>query len=465
LSDAPQLLLVGVSHRTAPVELRERLDFSARGVNSALAALVSTVSNLEVAILSTCNRVEVYVGCRDIDPARRLIEQFFSTFHGIAVSELLPHLYMKSGADAARHLFRVAAGLDSLVVGEPQVLGQVKEAYSLAAELRCTGPLLNKLFPSAFAAGKRVRSETALSEGAVSVSYAAVTLARKIFGDLKARTVLVLGAGEMGKLTAIHMRSRGIQRLIIMSRTAAHASALAHTMQGTTMPWAELGAALTESDIVISATGASAHILSRAQIQQAMKERRQRPLFIIDIAVPRDVEPTAGDLEQVFLYNIDDLQAVVQENLSRRAAETSQAEAIVSEEVARFIGWFHSRGAVPTVVALRQHFEAIRQSELRRLEPKLASLSPDVRSRIEEITRLIVEKLLITPTEQLKSLSDAEKVAAYTDALSRLFSLEDDQGGRAPGSSEDRGAGAPGSHNDRTFTSVGSVKIKTPAKP
>lgn len=453
MSEGPQLLLVGVSHRTAPVELRERLDFSARGVHSALAALAATAPNLEAAILSTCNRVEVYVGCRDVDLARRQVEQFISGFHGIGVPELVPHLYLKSGADAARHLFRVAAGLDSLVVGEPQVLGQVKEAYSLAAELRCTGPLLNKLFPSAFAAAKRVRSETALSEGAVSVSYAAVTLARKIFGDLSARTVLVLGAGEMGKLTAIHMRSQGIQQLVIMSRTAAHAEALAQTMQGTTMPWEKLGTALKESDIVISATGASAHILSRSQIQQAMKARRQRPLFIIDIAVPRDVEPSAGDLEQVFLYNIDDLQAVVQENLSRRAAETSQAEGIVSEEVARFVGWFHSRGAVPAVVALRQHFEAIRQSELRRLQPKLAALSPDARSRVEEITRLIVEKLLITPTEQLKSLSDAETVAAYTDALNRLFSLEDDRA---------EGAATP---DAEALATAGSAKIKTPAKP
>lgn len=462
MSDTPQLLLVGVSHRTAPVELRERLDFSARGVTSALAALAAAASNLEVTILSTCNRVEVYVGCRDIDPARRQVELFISTFHGIPIAELAPHLYVKSGADAARHLFRVAAGLDSLVVGEPQVLGQVKDAYSLAAELRCTGPLLNKLFPFAFAAGKRVRSETALSEGAVSVSYAAVALARKIFGDLKERTVLVLGAGEMGKLTAVHMRSQGIQRLIIMSRTAAHAATLAATIQGMTMPWEKLGAALRDSDIVISATGASAHILSRSQIQETMKARRQRPLFIIDIAVPRDVEPATGDLEQVFLYNIDDLQAVVQENLSRRAAETSQAEVIVSEEVARFVRWLHSRGAVPAVVALRQHFEAIRQSELRRLEPKLASLPPDARSRVEEITRLVVEKLLITPTEQLKSLSDAETVAAYTDALNRLFSLEDDRGAVASGSGVRR-EGAPGS-NEAALATTGSAKTKTPAK-
>ncbi len=421
-----QLLLVGVSHRTAPIELRERLDFGARGVDRALEALAATPSHNEAAIVSTCNRVELYVGCDETDAARAGLERFISEFHGVPSAEFTPHLYTKTGHDAILHLFRVAAGLDSLVVGEPQVLGQVKDAYNLASKLGCTGTLLNKLFPSAFAAGKRVRSETALAEGAVSVSYAAVALARKIFGNLKGRTVLVLGAGEMGKLTALHMQSQGIGRLLIMSRTSAHAAALAQTMGGTAMPWDSLAAALADADILITATGSSVPIISRALIERTMKADRQRPLFIIDIAVPRDVEAGAGDLEQVFLYNIDDLQAVVQENLSRRTTVATQAETIVAEEVDRFLGWLNSRRAVPTVVALRQRFEAIRQSELRRLEPKLASLGPDARARVDEITRLIVEKLLINPTEQLKSISDADTVASYSDALNRLFSLRDE---------------------------------------
>src|SRR3954471_2998381 len=210
-----QLLLVGVSHRTTPVELRERLDFSTRGVDRALTVLAGAPSHEEAAIVSTCNRVELYVGCKEVGEGRAAIERFISEFHGVPPGELAPHLYAKVGQDAVRHLFRVAAGLDSLVVGEPQVLGQVKDAYNAAAQLGCTGALLNKLFHSAFAAGKRVRSETALAEGAVSVSYAAVALARKIFGDLSGRSVLVLGAGEMGKLTAIHMQAQGIARLMI----------------------------------------------------------------------------------------------------------------------------------------------------------------------------------------------------------------------------------------------------------
>src|SRR6186713_3134017 len=389
-----QLLLVGVSHRTAPIELRERLDFSARGVDRALTALSGTGAHREATIVSTCNRVELYVACDDSNAARGAIQHFLSEFHGIPREQLAPHIYSKTGQEAVSHLYRVAAGLDSLVMGEPQILGQVKDAFGVASQMGCTGPLLNKLFHSAFAAGKRVRSETALAEGAVSVSYAAVELARKIFGTLKGRTVLVIGAGEMGKLTAVHMQSQGIERLIITSRTAAHAEALASSIGGNSMPWDALGTSLVEADILITATGASAPIISCAVIAQTMRARRQRPLFIIDIAVPRDVEGNAGDLEQVFLYNIDDLQAVVQENISKRGTEASDAEKIIGQEVAKFISWLNSRGAVPTIVALRQRFESVRQSELRRLEPKMASLPPEARARIDEITRLIMEKLL-----------------------------------------------------------------------
>jgi glutamyl-tRNA reductase len=422
-----QLLLVGVSHRTAPVELRERLDFSAQGVDRALSALARSPGHHEATIVSTCNRVELYVSCDDSEATRTAVQQFLSAFHGIPTEQLEPHLYAKTGHDAVIHLFRVASGLDSLVMGEPQVLGQVKDAFSLASKMGCTGPLLNKLFHTAFATGKRVRAETSLSEGAVSVSYAAVSLARKIFGNLKGRTVLVVGAGEMGKLTALHMQSQGIGRLMITSRTAAHAATLAESIGGTATAWESLSTALADADIVITATGASSPIISRALIAQTMKARRQRPLFIIDIAVPRDVEAEAGELEEVFLYNIDDLQAVVQENISKRGTEASEAEKIVVQEAARFIGWLNSRAAVPTVVALRHRFESIRQSELRRLEPKLASLPPEARARVDEVTRLIVEKLLIHPTEQLKSISDADTVAVYSDALNRLFSLAADE--------------------------------------
>ncbi|MGE5361128.1 MAG: glutamyl-tRNA reductase [Bacteroidales bacterium] len=430
------LLLVGVSHRTAPVDLRERIDFSTRGVESAVASLAERASNAEAAVLSTCNRAEIYLAAPDPALAREDVLEFFREFHAVEPAEVTPHLYEREGVEAARHLFRVAAGLDSLVVGEPQILGQVKEAYSVASAQQSVGPLLNKLFHASFVAGKRVRTETSLGEGAVSVSYAAVSLARKIFGALIDRTVLVIGAGEMGKLTAQHLKAQGIARMLITSRTTSHAAALAEAMKATAIPWERMRAALGEADIVITATGASLPILVRADVAAIMRTRPNRPLFIIDIAVPRDVDSAAGDLEQVFLYNVDDLRAVVEENLTRRAAEVSRAETIVAEEADRFAGWLRSRGAIPTVVALRQRFEAIRRTELERLQHKLAPLSPEARARVDEITRLIIEKLLLTPTEQLKSLPDSDAIASHADALARLFSL--DGAGQGSSAGEER---------------------------
>lgn len=419
------LLLVGVSHRTAPVELRERLDFQARDVEMALHTIGARGTTQEVAILSTCNRAELYAACDDVPRARADLARFLAEFHDVDEASVAPHLYEVVDLDAVRHLFRVAAGLDSLVVGEPQVLGQVKEAHQMAKKAQAVGPILNRAFHSSFTAGKRVRSETALGSGAVSVSFAAVALARKIFGDLKGRAVLVIGAGEMGKLTALHMKSQGVEHVTIVSRSMANAARTAERIGGASAaPWEDVDAALSRSDIVITATGAATPILTKAQIGSAMGTRRSGPLFIIDIAMPRDVEPEAGELEQVFLYNVDDLQATVRENLARRTSEVARAEQIVSEEVEKFSAWFRARGAIPTVIALRQRFESIRQSELERLGFKLSALPPEARERVDEITRLLVEKLLLAPTEQLKSLSDAETVNAYAEALARLFELE-----------------------------------------
>ena len=432
-------LVVGISHHTAPLELRERLDFQTRGVDHALRALAQRGTAREAVVLSTCNRAEVYIACDDTGTARSDLTGFLADFHGVDPSTLAPHVYDAADLDAARHLFRVAAGLDSLVVGEPQILGQVKEAHTIAAGARLTGPLLNRLFTSSFGVGKRVRSETGLGSGAVSVSFAAVALARKIFGALDGRSVLVVGAGEMGKLTARHMKSQGVSHVTIVSRTMAHAARAAEAIGGANVaPWEELDAAMSSSDIVIAATGAAAPILTKARIESIMRPRRNRPLFMIDIAMPRDVEAAAGDIEQVFLYNIDDLQATVQENLARRTNEVTQAERIVSDEVEKFGQWLRSRSAIPTVVALRRRFDDVRRSELDRLEFKLSSLPPEARARVDEITRLIVEKLLLTPTEQLKSLRDAETIGAYTEALTRLFALAEQSADEA---SSDRGAG------------------------
>jgi glutamyl-tRNA reductase len=421
-----RLLAVGLSHRTAPVELRERVDFARAGVETALNAIAARGIAREAVVLSTCNRAEIYAGVDVVngtaDPAVA-IGQFFGEYHGVPHAVLADHLYVHRGAEAARHLFRVSAGLDSLVVGEPQILGQVKAAYSAAGDGQFTGAVTNRLFHSAFAVGKRVRSETGLAEGAVSVSYAAIALARKIFGKLQDLHVLIVGAGEMAKLTGRHLQAQHVREIAIAGRSPASSERLAAQVGGHAVSWSALAHALSAADIVVTATGASEPVLTRALVQDAMRPRRTRPLFIIDIAVPRDVEAAAGDLEQVFLYDIDDLQAIVKENLTRRRAELERADAIVSEEVARFASWLQSREIIPTVVALRQRFEAVRKAELTRLEPKLAGLPPEARARLDEITHLIIEKLLLTPTEQLKATSDEAMMVVYSEALNRLFSL------------------------------------------
>jgi glutamyl-tRNA reductase len=434
------LLLIGLSHRTAPVELRERVDFQARGVERALHALADRGSAREAVVVSTCNRAELYVACDEAAATRQDLLHFVSDFNGVSQSDVAPHMYEVVDLEVARHLFRVASGLDSLVVGEPQILGQVKEAHTAATDAHTAGPVLNRLFHASFAAGKRVRSETGLGSGAVSISYAAVALARKIFGDLTGRAVAVIGAGEMGKLTALHMKSQDVRQITIVSRTMAHAARTAEAIgSASAAPWDELDAVLGASDIVITATGAASPILTKAHIEAVMRPRRNRPLFIIDIAMPRDVEPAAGELEQVFLYNIDDLQSTVRENLARRSSEIARAQTIVEEEVEKFGAWFRSRGAIPTVVALRERFEAIRRAELERLNFKLSTLPPEARARVDEITHQIVEKLLLTPTEQLKSVTDTETVGAYSEALTRLFGLSDQDDTAADAGRQRRG--------------------------
>ena len=418
-----RLFAVGISHRTAPVELRECLDFSRRGLDAALEALGARHLAREAVVLSTCNRAEIYAAAPS-DDAAESCGRFIADYNGVPWDAVAPHLVKYRGSEAADHLFRVAAGLDSLVVGEPQILGQVKSAYAAAAGLKTTGALTNRLFTSAFTVGKRVRSETRLGDGAVSVSYAAIALAKKIFGELKGLNVLVLGAGEMAKLTGVHLRAQQVKQLTVSSRTLQSAEALARHLGGRAVAWTAMTDALSAADIVVTATGSSEPVLTRAGVEEAMRPRRARPLFLIDIAVPRDVDPAVARLDQVFLYDIDDLQAIVQENLSRRATEIERAEAIVREEVDRFGGWMQSREVLPTVIALRERFDAIRQAELKRLESKLAPLSPEARARVDEVTHLIVEKLLVTPTEQLKSTRDETLAVTYTDAVHRLFALD-----------------------------------------
>jgi glutamyl-tRNA reductase len=427
-----RLFAVGISHRTAPVELRESVDFARRGLDAALTALTARNLAHEAVVVSTCNRAEIYAS-GESEAVADACGRFIGEYNGLPWETVAPHVKVYKGSQAVEHLFRVAAGLDSLVVGEPQILGQVKSAYAAASEVKTTGAITNRLFTAAFSVGKRVRTETHLGEGAVSVSYAAIALARKIFRDLKGLNVLILGAGEMAKLTGVHLKAQEVRQLTIASRTLTTAERLAQHLSGRAVPWSSLSEALTAADIVVTATGSTEPVLTRARVEEAMRPRRGRPLFIIDIALPRDVESGVGELDQVFLYNIDDLQAIVKENLSRRATEIDRAETIVRQEVEKFTAWLQSREVLPTVIALRQRFDEIRLAELKRLESKLAPLGPEARERVDEITHLIVEKLLLTPTEQLKSTRDETLAVTYSDAVNRLFALQSTKGTDEPG--------------------------------
>jgi glutamyl-tRNA reductase len=424
------VFLLGVSHHTAPVDLLERLDFSSRDVGEAVRALADHAGAAEAVLLSTCNRSEVYVASARPDQIRTEIVGFLSAYHDLPAAAFVPHLVERTGMDAVRHLFRVAAGLDSRIVGEPQVLGQVKDAFRAAASRQVVGPLLTRLFQTAFGVGKRVRSETALGEGAVSMGYAAVELARRRFGRLEGKSVLVVGAGEMATLTAQHLRSQGVGDMAVTNRTASGAETLAHAVGGRTVDWHDLAGAVAGVDVVVSATGAPRPVLTRDVVEAATSGRVARPLFIMDLAVPRDVDPSVGALRDVFIYNVDDLQELMHENTSKRSAEIQRAEGIVGDEVARFGAWRRSIGAVPAVVALRGRFEAIRRAELDRLGVKLTSLTVADRARVEDVTRLIVEKLLLEPTERLKAAPDEETQAAYAEVLVHLFGLTEEA--RAP---------------------------------
>ena len=423
------LVLVGLSHHTAPVDVRERIGISRSMVPAALDRLANEGCE-DAVLLSTCNRTEVYAVADDPTAMGRRIIDCLAEYRGVPREDIDASLYVRTDADAARHLFRVAAGLDSLVVGEPEILGQVKDAYKVASEERGTGAVINRLFHGAFAIGKRVRTDTGLAEGAVSLSHAARTLARKIFGDLSSLHMVVFGAGEMSRLCAQHFQEQ-VASLTIASRSRDRAEALAAEVTGQAVAWESRLDTLAGVDILVSATGAADLVLTSDDLRQVQDARRGRPLFIVDLAVPRDVAADVAAIEEVFLYNIDDLRGIVEENLARRRQSVEKAERLVNDEVTAWHGWLRSRAAIPTVVALRSRFERVRQAELERLAPKITGLGPEARARVDEVTRLMIEKLLLTPTEQLKSIDDRETMDACSTALRRLFALDEDGEGDA----------------------------------
>ena len=418
-----QLALVGLSHKTAPVEVRERLAFDNDALRLALKSLVGRGDVSEAMILSTCNRVEVVAE----SPDDRLIREFLCEFHQISPDDVSKHLYSLRNADAIRHVFRVAASLDSMMVGEPQILGQVKEAFRIAAETGTVGMHLSALMNRAFAVAKKVRSETGISQSAVSISYAAVELARKIFGDLSGKTVMIIGASKMGELTAKHLKRNGVSSVLVTNRTFEHAVELAQVFEGAAVSFEHFTDHMDRADIVISSTGAPHFIISRPVAEQIIHRRKNRPMFFIDIAVPRDIDPTVNEIDNAFLYDIDDLQQVIDENLKERMKEASRAEEIIDSEVQAFCLKMQSREVVPTIVQLRDNLEKIRRDEIERNRRYLKDLSPEQQAAVDHITKSFANKILHTPIEELKRMAHDPDGPHYVDILRRIFNIKPPQ--------------------------------------
>ncbi|HET9214469.1 MAG TPA: glutamyl-tRNA reductase [Gaiellaceae bacterium] len=418
------LLLVGTSYQRAPVELRELLAYDRDLRREALERL--SAGGAEAAVLSTCNRTEVYAVADDTAALEERIYGELATLSRLSHSELAPALYTVADEAAALHLFRVAAGLDSMVPGEAQILGQVREAYNGAREARTAGAVLHRLFRQALRVGKRVRTETAIGENPASVSSAAAELAERVFEELAGRRILLLGAGKVADLTAANLISRGVGEIVVANRSPERADALARRFGGRAVGLDAVEEELEQADVVVASTSSQGVVLSAQQVGRAMRRRRGRPVFFIDVAVPRDLDPAINQLDGCYLYDIDDLERVVAESVAGRREEAVRAEAIVSEEADGFRAWQLSLDVVPAIASLRAKAESIRRAELERVESRLASLSPSQRRAVEALTSQIVAKLLHQPTVRMKEAAAAADGVLYADAVRHLFGLGDD---------------------------------------
>jgi glutamyl-tRNA reductase len=417
-----RFFLAGLNHRTAPVELREQLAFDLHALPQALQDLRSRDGVIEGLILSTCNRVEVAVTAGDELDCDALILDFLKTSR--RVGNIEPHLYRFEGREAIRHLFRVAASLDSMVVGEPQILGQLKQAYAVAKSEGAVNGFLDTVLTRAFSVAKRVRSETEIGHSAVSVSYAAVELAREIFGSLAGRCVLLIGAGKMSELAARHLKRVGATKIYVTNRTRERAEQMARIFDGTLIDYSAFRAALPEADIVIASSGAPHYILHKEDMRRVIETRRNRPVFVIDIAVPRNVDPAVNEVDNVFLYDIDDLQAVVQQNMQSRQAEARQAEEIINEEVDRLIERLQAREVTPTIISLQEQLEQIRRGEIERVRGKLGPLTPQQEEAIEALTRGIINKVAHGPISELRRHAGRPHGVHLVEIIRRVFRLD-----------------------------------------
>ena len=420
------IVIVGLNHRTAPVEIRERIAFPTDNIGHALRGLVEREGIAEGVILSTCNRVEVCVLAGEPYKGTAAVKEFIASYHAIPLHELNGHLYHYEGVEAIKHLFRVSSSLDSMVLGEPQILGQVKDAYGYAAEFRAIGPILDRFFSKSFSVAKRVRTETRVASSAVSVSYAAVELAKKIFGSLKDKTVMLIGAGEMCELAARHLLSAGVKGIMVTNRTFERAVKLAEEFDGRPVRFDEMVSHLKTADIVLSSTGAPHFILKRQDVEEVIRIRKNRPMFFIDMAVPRDIDPHANQIDNVYVYDIDDLNNVIETNIEERQSEALRAEEIVAAEVLGFFRWLEAQQVTPTIVMLRKKFEEIRDAEVAKAVSMLGTDDPKTRKVVEALASSILNKVLHPPISALKKDVEGRDLTELVATVRELFDLPED---------------------------------------
>jgi glutamyl-tRNA reductase len=415
------LIALGINHRTAPVELRERVVFTPERMQEALRDLIGQPGVQEAAILSTCNRTELYVGSEE--DTGETVALWLSRFHHLDEATLRPYLYTLRDADTVRHMLRVASGLDSMILGEPQILGQMKSAYQHAAQAGSVDTLLSRLFQHTFSVAKQVRTDTAIGASPVSVAFAAVSLARQIFGELEGHTALLIGAGETVELAARHLHEHRLGRIIVANRTVEHAHSLAALFNGYGIGLDEIPAHLAEADIVISSTASTTPIVTLPVVKKALKVRKHRPIFMVDIAVPRDIDPRVSELDDIYLYTVDDLQEVIQENLKSRQAAAHQAEEMIDVQVNHFIAWQRSLDAVSTIRQLRTQAEARRDEVLHKARQQLAS-GKDPEQVLEYLAHTLTNKLIHQPSIHLRQ-AGSDGRTDLLEAARELLNLPD----------------------------------------
>lgn len=426
-----KIILIGLNHKSAPIEIRECLAFNEPDTRTGLGVLRDDPAIDEAMIFSTCNRVEVLLSAHRPDAAIAAAKRFLSTTKQVPLEVFESSLYLHRGEAAVRHLFRVAASLDSMVLGEPQILGQVKGAYRLATEQKSAGVILNRLLHRTFFVAKRIRSETGIGDHAVSISYAAIELGRKIFGRLDGKQVLLIGAGEMAELAVDHLVRHRTGSVFVANRTFERGVALAAKYQGTPIRFEEIGAHLGKADIIITSTGASGYVIRQADVKGIMRNRRNRPLFFIDIAVPRDIDPLVNQVNNAYVYDIDDLQEVVDDNIEDRRREAVKADRIVDEAVVQFRRWYDSQGVVPTIKALNAKLREVAAAELQKTLGHLAHLSAEDQQAITRMSEAMVKKILHDPTRFLKGNGCHGDRAVYLEVARRLFKLDEQMEQRA----------------------------------